>query len=283
MLVLTVIALVVPLTRRKTSEPTRSCKLIVYKNQLAEIKRDIQLDLLTVDQAESIQVEVQRRILQTADFATTHSAVETTPTDVRRLAIIIGVVLPIVAVFLYLGLGAPDLPDRPAAEIITTVQDIERIVDELAQHMETNPDKVEGWILLARSQQQLGRYAAAARSFRMAIEGGVEDFDTIASYGEMVVASRGGQVVPEAREAFVQAYRVEPRDPRATFYLGLAALQEGDSSRAIAIWRELEENAPLEAPWLDTLHNYITTTAKQANLVPSAIIPLPPVSGIISY
>lgn len=278
LLILTVTVLVVPLMQRRQPEPVHTYDLTVYKDQLAAVERDLKYGLLTAELAEGSRIEIQRRILRAAKSIPMRETIGTSTAAKAWLAIVIGVAVSTGAVGLYLRLGVPGLPEQPAAELTAMAQDVGRLVDELARRMEANPKRVEGWVLLARLQRQLGRYTAAARSFRMAVEQGVEDFDTLASYGEMVVMSRGGQVLPEAREAFRRAYRAGPSDPRAAFYLGLAALQEGDSPRAIAIWRGLEAHTSPGTPWLDTLHNHIAAASEQAGLFPSAIAPLPPVS-----
>ncbi len=276
LLVLTVTVLVISLVRRQSPGKEGNHALAIYRDQLAEIERDVSRGLLTVEQAEGTRIEIQRRLLRAAADSTARDSMIRVGRGSFGAVALVGVGVPVGAVGLYLLLGSPALPDQTVAVVATQVQAVEHLVDELARHMEATPERIEGWLLLARSQRQIGRYAAAAQSFRMAIEQGAEDFDTLASYGEMLVRSRGGQVPPKAEEIFHRAYRAEPNDPRAAFYLGMVAWQAGDSRRAIALWRGLEARSLPEAPWLDTLHSYMATVAEQANLDPTAIAPLSP-------
>ena len=288
---LTITMLVFPLIRKWKPQSKIYCRhdLAVYREQLLEIERDFQNGLFSAEYTESRRTEIQRRMLQAADSAVVNvmpmnMSKKCTQQKSRVLqALTVSLVIAAGAVGLYLDRGAPGLPDRPAAAERMVEKNAERLADALAQYMEENPEKVEGWILLARFQRQLGVYAAAARSFHMAIERGIEDSDTLASYGEMLVADMGGQVTSEACTAFCRAHHHHPShpshnshktdDPRAAFYIGLAAFQEGKQRCAIAIWRGLEMYAPPGAPWLDMLRTHIVTAAAQAKM--TEIIPQP--------
>ncbi|KAF0118863.1 MAG: cytochrome c-type bioproteinis protein CcmH [Rhodospirillaceae bacterium] len=274
LLVLTVAVLVTPLMGRRCRPLVSTHDLAVYKDQLAEVERDVARGLLTAEQAAGTRIEIQRRMLRVSEAPPVLKAAASG--GHRWLAGVVGVFVPVGTIGLYLTLGAPNLPDQPVAVGGAEARNVEHLVDELTRRMEANPERVEGWLLLARSQQQLERYALAARSFRMAIERGADGGDILASYGEMLVQSRNGQVPPEAAEAFHRAFRADPKDPRAAFYLGLAAWQGGDSRRALALWRGLEERSPPQAPWLETLHRHMTAVVEQAGLNPTAIAPLTP-------
>ncbi len=278
---ITITIIVLPLIRRwKTPSKIFNIRRIhnfsVYRDQLLEIERDFENGMLTAEHTESRRTEIQRRMLQAASAFAGHAGLkernDTLNTKVIQ-SLLMSLVIAVGAVGLYLNRGAPGLPDRPAAtELSTMVQkNAERLSDELAQYMEENPDKVEGWMLLARFQRQLGVYAGAARSLHMAIKQGVEDTDTLASYGEMLVADRGGQVTSEACTVFRLAHHhnnanAANDDPRAAFYIGLAAFQEEDSRCAISIWRGLEMHAPPGVPWLDMLRTHIESVTAQEKL-----------------
>ncbi len=278
---ITITILVLPLIRQweihsNMKRPRGVYNFPVYRYQLLEIESDFQSGLLTEESADRRKTEIQRRMLQ-SDDSFTKKNIYNIKLNTHRAKLIQSLLLSLVmavgAVGLYLNRGAPGLPDRPAStELATMVQkNAERLSDELAKYMEQNPEKVEGWILLARFQRQLGVYAGAARSFHMAIKRGIKDTDTLASYGEMLVAERGGQVPSEACTLFRLAHhhnhaKAANDDPRAAFYIGLAAFQDGDSHCAISIWRGLELHAPPGAPWLDMLRTHIVSATAQAKL-----------------
>src|SRR5690242_9378265 len=108
--------LLLPLLVRRSSPTSRDTyNLAVYRDQLAEIERDLARGVLTADEAESARVEIARRILalNPEEAAADASA---TPLAVATIAILL---LPVAAWMLYWQLGSPALPDQPFAERAT--------------------------------------------------------------------------------------------------------------------------------------------------------------------
>ena len=46
-----------------------------------------------------------------------------------------------------------------------TQEQIDAMVNKLAERMKANPDDPKGWLMLARSYKQMGRYAEAVDAF----------------------------------------------------------------------------------------------------------------------
>ena len=190
---------------------------------------------------------------------------------------VLAAVLPLAAGGLYFWQGAPLLsgqsasgsaavspappsrvPDsRPAgrdAEMAT-------LVARLAERMKDRPDDARGWRLLGRSLASLGRHSEAARAYGRAVALLPADADLRSLHGEALASAGGGTITAEAERAFAAALRIDPREPRARFYLGLSALQKGDREGALARWRELEAASPDDAEWLPMLRRRIASLA----------------------
>lgn len=257
--------------------------LEVYRDQLAEIDRDMARGLLTAEQAKAARIEVQRRILA----ASTGAGPEGENRRPILIAIAVAIVLPIAAFALYGKLGAPNLQDQPFTERIIAHLDMPRdkaremidLVEKLEARMQARPGDPEGWRMLGRSYLALGRPDAAADAFKAATEHGAEDGETLAALGEALVLSTGGVVGPEAKRAFDAALARQPADPRARFYIALARAQAGDARGAIALWRGLAEEANPDAPFLSTLRARIAELAAAARIDPDSIPPERTVPG----
>jgi cytochrome c-type biogenesis protein CcmH len=76
-----------------------------------------------------------------------------------------------------------------------------------------------------------------------------------ADYAEALVAAANGVVTADANAAFERALKLEPKNVKARYFLGLAAEQDGRSDRAAAIWRDLITEAPAGAPWVDAIRD----------------------------
>jgi cytochrome c-type biogenesis protein CcmH len=251
----------------------------VYKDQLAEIARDVERGVMTEAEAAAARLEVERRLLSTRDDA---PAVEAG--GMPRLWLgAIGVGAVSAAILAYLALGSPGVPDQPIAARVPAdaPKDFAESAERLAARLTANPDDVEGWILLARTQAVLERYAAAAESYRRAMALSGDRAEAAAGYGEMLVLSSDGVVTPAARQAFEKAVAGDPANAPARYYLALAAAQAGRPAEAIEAWRKLEAEAPPDAPWRETLRQKIEQTAREAGLpIPEA--PRGPSAGDIA-
>ena len=80
----------------------------VYKDQLAEIDRDVSAGLINPPEAEAARVEISRRLLAAADNQ--RDPPSGSNVRLRRAAAVVALVgLPVVAVALYYPLGSPRL------------------------------------------------------------------------------------------------------------------------------------------------------------------------------
>lgn len=270
--------LLVPMLRSRGSVTVGrgTYDLAIYKDQLAEVDRDLARDLLTPTEAEAVRVEIQRRILAISDI-TSVKVEGGIGRGVHWLgAALIALGVPFAAFGLYLTLGQPDLPDQPFASRAAEEQQMVELVDQLAKRMEATPDNPKGWVLLGRSNTMIGRHAEAAEAFRRAIQLGSNDAETLTMYGEALTVANRGMVPDPARTAFLSAFQADPAAPGPQFYLGVAASQGGEASRAVAIWRHLEQISAADAPWLPELRERIATVAAEIGPAAASIAPAPP-------
>jgi cytochrome c-type biogenesis protein CcmH len=202
----------------------------------------------------------------------------------------VAVILPVLALGLYAGLGAPGLPGAPADGRHAALDaalgaggmaeggdgpDMAALVDQLAERMKDKPDDVRGWLLLARSYGTLGRYQDSADAYAKALARGAGDGDqgaeAHAAYGEALTAAADGQITMAAKAAFDAALARDPAEPRARFYLALAKAQSGDVEAALADWVRLEAEAPADAPWRVAVTDQIERAAAALGRDPAAL------------
>jgi cytochrome c-type biogenesis protein CcmH len=266
-----VAALLWPLVREATAGADERREIAVLKDQLAEVERDRGRGTISDAEAEAMTLEIQRRILA-ASRRPPLAAWREGPALRVALAAGLAVSVPMAAFAVYLNLGAPLLqPQTPAAD-----PEMVKLVEQLAARMQAEPGNVQGWMLLARSYRKIERFDAALAAYRHVLTFNPDDADPYASFGEMAVTLAGGEVGAEAQAAFRTALTKDRNEPRARFYLGLAAAQAGDAQRAIAIWRELTAGAPPDAPWLEMVRGQMFQLAQQAAIMPMNVAPRHP-------
>ena len=223
----------------------------VYRDQLAEIDRDVAGGLIGRSEAEAARVEIGRRLLAVADGHNDLPAQANL--RLRRSSTVLALVgLPVAAVAFYLSVGSPQLGDFPLASrtrVADASQPIENLVAQVEARLEQNPADGRGWSVLAPTLLKLGRYDDAVRAFRNSITYNGDSAERRADLGEALMASAGGVVTAEAKAEFERARAQDADEPKAGYFLGLAAEQDGRSADAAAIWRAMLDKAAPDAPW----------------------------------
>lgn len=274
--------LVVPSLRKaRQDEPTsrKDFDTAVYKDQLAEVDRDVERGVISETEAVTARLEIQRRLL-TATGASAGS--ESTALASSAYAIpVLSIAAVAAAFFLYLDLGSPGEPDYPyalradvaeAAAMAENAPDMEEAVARLEARMETTPDDPEGWMMLGRTYLTLERYTDAQRAFLKLYEV-TGDIQAKAEYAEALVMGSDAQVTSEALDIFQEVLSADPFDPKARFYFGVAAAQQGNLNGALQIWTDLLHLSPTDAPWVPIVQQQIQRAADETGTDPSALKP----------
>jgi len=283
--------LLAPLFRKQPAMEDRSeHEIAVYRDQLAEIGREVDVGLISGTEAEAAAAEVSRRLLL-ADRQRRHGPgpagrLRDRARGAPLLAVALSAMLAATTVGLYLHLGSPGAWDvartaSAAREAISAEHqsvDMGAAVQRLAARLEADPDDLDGWILLARSYTAISRFGEAAEAYRAALDLAPEDPDLRSAFGEALVLAARGSVTPQARAAFDAVLASRPDNPRSRYYLGLAEAQSGHGTKAIEIWQALRNDSPTGAPWLPALQQRIDETAEQYQIAvaPGQPVMVPP-------
>src|ERR1700682_650589 len=247
-----VFAVLWPLSRlRENPDPARETGLAVYRDQFAEIERDRARNLIDEAEAKFAGVEVGRRLLAAADNIADFS--QNSIARRRRVALTALAGIPVVSLGLYLQLGSPDLSGAPLSSRLAAApenQDIALLVRRVESHLAEHTDDARGWEILAPIYLRLGRANEAAKARENALRLLGSNADREVDLGEALVAGANGVVTADARAAFERANVLDARHPKARFFLGLAAEQDGRLQDAKTIWQSLVNDAPEGAPWL---------------------------------
>ena len=252
--------------------------IVVYRSQLAEIDKEIELGLLTPDLADAARAEVHRRMLAAEDAEFAEPPPHLASRRLRPVAAIaFAVILPLGAAGLYGYLGSPNLIGKPYAWRLT--HDPEFVsassAEQLANLLQASPTAA-GYKRLAEMYFKARDYERAADADRHAVALGAADTDTWSELGESIVMASGGAVVPEAMMAFTNSLGADSANVRSRFYIGLAESQIGNLKQAVAIWRDLEKDGDPKASWRPLVDTHIAAIAKRGGFDPQSVPPQPP-------
>src|SRR3954451_18575735 len=114
---LAVALLLLPLLARRHNPRSREAyNLTVYRDQLAEIDRDLARGLLSPEQAETARAEIGRRILALDDAKTPGPLTRSIGPGPLAASVVAILAMPIAALLIYAAIGSPGMPDQPFAE-----------------------------------------------------------------------------------------------------------------------------------------------------------------------
>ena len=198
------------------------------------------------------------------------ASAEAKPANVAATIVAAG--LPLIAFAGYFW--ATNWPWDPArqvqqAEQTVAAPDIERMVAGLRTRLAEQPDDLEGWKMLGRSETVLGNYPAARDAFSQAYTRSAgQDPDAVVGYAESLVLNDEHEIDGQAAELFEKAVTMAPDNARALWYGGIVAYRRGNLELAQQRWVELQ-NHDLPPDLRQMVAERLSELEKQPNAPPS--------------
>ncbi|MFO1128187.1 MAG: c-type cytochrome biogenesis protein CcmI [Rhodospirillales bacterium] len=304
-----VFLLVAPLVRRRrTAAPRQAYDLAVLVQQLAEVDQDLARGLIGEAEAAAARIELKRRILAAADAPPAEAAApapaepaasapgaagpaaataEAPPAGPGRregtgawVTAAIALVVPLLAMGVYLIVGQPDSPDRPLAARLAQGGDLAQdrqmagedrdslaqTVDKLERFLQERPNEAEGWLLLGRARMTLDQPMEAIAALQRAYTIAPQRSDIAGALGEAIVIGAGGEVTDAAQRVLTAALDADPGNIQARYYLALGEAQRGQVREAVQGWVDLVALSPADAPWLPQVEAQIGEAADSIGL-----------------
>jgi cytochrome c-type biogenesis protein CcmH len=164
-----------------------------------------------------------------------------------RIALIGAALVAVVAIGLSLrGIGEENA--SPAATQMPS-GDANTAIAQLEAKLKDNPKDAQGWQMLGWALMQTDKYAEAAQAYARAAQLDPKKSEYWSSLGEARVLAGPGDVPAEAKTAFDKAIAIDPKDPRARYFIAVAQDIGGDHKGAIEGWLALLADTPAGAPW----------------------------------
>ncbi|RWQ69231.1 MAG: c-type cytochrome biogenesis protein CcmI [Mesorhizobium sp.] len=242
--------------------------LEVYRDQLSELDRDVARGLIQPAEAEEARAEIARRILRLDNADPADKAAARQPSMTTRLVATAAVlVVPLVSWGLYSQLGSPDLPSQPLSERLAknpADSSVDELVARAEAHLAANPSDGRGWDVLAPIYLRLQRFSDAVTAYRNAIRLDGDSAARQAGLGEAIANAAGGIVSADAQAAFEAALKLDPANPKASFYLAMGMAQEGRTEEATAAWQKMLAALPQDSAWRGAVEQALAESAKRS-------------------
>ncbi len=219
--------------------------IALFRDQFTELEADHAEGNLTDEQLAAAKRELQRELLDEVDGSET--AADVKPRG-RLAAPLVGLLVPLLAIALYLQLGQSHLlTEEGQAELAQAQQaahdmaNVDGMVQQLAARLQQDPDNLEGWQMLGRSLLAMQRYPDAVRAFAQTIRIGGEQPDLLADYAEALAMASDGQLIGDPLELVDRVLAMQPMHEKGLWLAGIAAFQRSDFVVALDYWGRLDQ------------------------------------------
>ena len=168
----------------------------------------------------------------------------------RIIGLLVLTTIPLAGLVMYQYIGTPEAISIQAASPRQSAQtqqphssqqpEMEEMVAQLQQRMAENPDDPEGWVILGRSLKTMQRYPEAVTALTNANRLVPNTPMIMIELAEArLFASGQAKISPESKQLIESALAIDPQQQKGLWLFGMAAAQEGDEARAIAVWQQL--------------------------------------------
>ena len=139
-----------------------------------------------------------------------------------------------------LALGLYFLVTNWNPELAERINQENALLLQVEQHLQSNPNDLQGWQLLAASYMQLGRYDEARAAYeRLWALTPQPDDDLKLAYAESQILADRSSLTGDAGRLIEEVLASRPNDPKALWYGGHVALQLGRDDDVRARWSRL--------------------------------------------
>ncbi|MGZ8209361.1 MAG: c-type cytochrome biogenesis protein CcmI [Burkholderiales bacterium] len=228
---------------RASSQVLRSRENIAfYRDQLRDLDEDLKRGAVTTEQYEKAKREIESRLLEDVGNAEERGVAAARPARATAYALL--ALLPLGALAVYLVVGAPAALDPqvlaandPAHAVDR--QQLEAMVERLAEKMKQEPDNVEGWVMLARSYKHIGRFDEAARAYGHVLARAQPDATLLSDYADALAMAQGRTLRGEPEKLIAKALELDPKHLKALALAGSAEYEKKNYAAAAKYWERM--------------------------------------------
>ena len=270
--------------------------ITVYRDQLAELDKDLENDILTQEQYNKSKLELQQRMLQ--DVPEEEKMIIKTNKRTHNIALstFITLVLPLAAVFLYLAIG-DTRGLLPQAQLANATQmnrsggnespaghdNFSSVLENLIARLKDNPNDIEGWIMLGRTYAIMERYTEASNTYEKLVELVPDNPQILSDYADVLAMRDQGSLAGKPTELIHAALRIDPQYPKALALAGTAEFEQKKFAQAAEHWEKLLAVIPADSQLAKSVKdsideakslasgNKVIASASQENKAPQQI------------
>lgn len=260
LVLLALLLLLPPLLKKRdvlAEDDHQQRNISIARQRLAELNRQQQNGELSQSLFDEQYLELQ--LMLNDDLQTAAEQPRPMTGQGRWVAALVGLLLPLLSIALYAQLGdlnAVDKIDQQQADK-QSVAKVDALIIKLKEHLQQQPEDLEGWTMLGRSYSYLQQYQNAADIYAQLYRRKPDDAEIILQYANNLGMARNGDMTGEPAQLIFKAVQLAPDNANILWLAGLAKAEEGSSREAAAYWQKLAGLLPANSEALQQVQKML--------------------------
>jgi cytochrome c-type biogenesis protein CcmH len=219
--------------------------ILIAQHRLAELKENKLSGGLSQAQYDEQLADLEQALSDDLEIKSHASAAKS---QGRWVVYVLVVGLPLLAGSLYLSLGnyqaISHSTEMAVDPDVLQIEQINKMVNGLAEKMKNEPDNAQGWLMLGRSYKVLEQYPKAVDAFANAYRLLGDQPEVMLLYADTIAYANGKNLAGKPTELIFKALALEPDNMTALGLGGMAKAQQGDLVAAKKLWEKLNALLP---------------------------------------
>ena len=236
-----------PSDKSATSDIRRQKNKDVFESSLSELESDRAEGLLTDEEFEKLQTELQRSFLR--DMEEIDRRKNEASTSSRKIVAIVSILfVPVFSYAVYEMVGsARDLALPEIFEALNTAETEEaqqegfiRLAEVLQDRFDRNPEDIQNGYMLGTLYIQMENFTDAINAFQGLIgelEDGPDKATVLGQLAQAMYLQAGSSITPGLQRVIDQAMGMNPNEQAIMSILGFESFMQQDFRQAVFYWR----------------------------------------------
>jgi len=236
-----------PSDKSATSDIRRQKNKDVFESSLTELESDRAEGLLTDEEFEKLQTELQRSFLR--DMEEIDRRKNEASTSSRKIVAIVSILfVPVFSYAVYEMVGsARDLALPEIFEALNTAETEEaqqegfiRLAEVLQDRFDRNPEDIQNGYMLGTLYIQMENFTDAINAFQGLIgelEDGPDKATVLGQLAQAMYLQAGSSITPGLQRVIDQAMGMNPNEQAIMSILGFESFMQQDFRQAVFYWR----------------------------------------------
>jgi cytochrome c-type biogenesis protein CcmH len=159
----------------------------------------------------------------------------------RGLIAALSAIVLVIAVIGYAAFGTPAAlrgapPVAAASAPVNPAEQVAAMVAQLEARLQKTPDDPQGWTMLGRAYNVLGRYTDAVNAFKRVAALRPTDAQALADQADATAMANGRRLVGEPEQLINRALQLDGKNLKALALAGTLAFDRSDFAGAARLW-----------------------------------------------